>query len=97
MPADHEHHTEEHVHVTWDESRKKKVRAIYGGLVGLGVLIVAYVFGRILLADGDLTLIEAVFIGGFAIAGLMAAMPGTFMPAVHWFIDILERRKGDGS
>lgn len=92
MPEEVDTNTEQ-----WDKGTKKKVRAIYGGAVGLFSLYLVSHFGSMMMADGDLTLVEAGLVGGIAIGGLVAAMPGTFMPALHWLVDALERRKGGGA
>ena len=89
----------EEVHVTpaqWDARRKATVRAIYGGLVGAGVVVAALVFGSHILEDGDLTIVEAGFVGGLLVIGLIAAMPATFMPAIAWAVDAAKGWKKGG-
>lgn len=96
MPAYEHEHIEGGAPAQWDRGTKRKVRGLYGGFVGLISLYLVSHFGSMAMADGDLSLIEAGLVGGIAVGGLIAAMPGTFMPALHWLVDALERRKGGG-
>ena len=43
----------------WTTRNKKTVRVIYGGAIGAFAFFVAYHFGSMALADGNLTLVEA--------------------------------------
>ncbi len=88
---------EEDVHVSpaqWDKRLKKRTRGIYGALIGTGVIALAYVFGRAVLADGDLTMTEAGFLGALVVLGLLAAFPHTFMPPVYRALEAWQGRRG---
>lgn len=80
----------------WHKPTRNKTRAIYGGVVGAAVVFVAYRFGVVVIADGNLSLTEALFIAGLALFGLVAALPGTFMPFIYEALTTWQDRKGGG-
>ena len=80
----------------WTSRNKKTVRSIYGGIVGLAIIVGAYNFGQHVLEDGHLTVVEAVFVGGLAISGFVAAMPWVFMSLVHDGLNIWQKRRQGG-
>ena len=87
---------EEQVHETveqWTERNKKAVRAWHGTIVGTAVIIGAFILGNAVLADGELTMIEAVLVGGLAIAGFVASMPWIFMPLIDKGLNYKQNRK----
>ena len=88
MPHEHEGPVE------WTGRNKTAVRTIHGTIVGTAVIYMAFSFGGHLMEDGNLTMIEAAFIGGLAICGFLASMPWIFMPAMHWGIEAWQARKG---
>ncbi len=89
--------SDHHDPTQWDNRLKKRTRGIYGGFIGAGVIVLAYTFGRAVLADGDLTMTEAGFIGALVVLGLLAAFPHTFMPPIYRALEAWQgRRKGGG-
>ena len=80
----------------WTSRNKKTVRSVYGGIVGLAIIVGAYNFGTHVLEDGQLTMVEAVFVGGLAISGFVAAMPWVFMSLLHDGLSIWQKRRQGG-
>jgi len=77
----------------WSDRDKKVVRGVHGTIVGTAVIYMAYKFAGLLLADGNLTITEALFIGGLAACGFVASMPWIFMPMMHRIIDAYQSRR----
>lgn len=78
----------------WTNRNKNFVRGVHGTVVGTAVIFFAFTFGRYLLADGNLTITEAIFIGGLVVIGFLASMPWIFMPAMHRVVEFVQARKG---
>ena len=80
----------------WMTRNRPILRAIYGCVIGSAVIFAAFRFGNSVLADGELTITEAVFVGGIAIAGFMAAMPWLFLPFCEKIVVAWQKRKDGG-
>ena len=78
----------------WTNRNKTLVRGLHGTVVGTAVIFFAFTFGKSVLADGNLTITEAVFIGSLVVIGFLASMPWIFMPALHRAVEFVQARKG---
>lgn len=74
----------------WDWPLKRFVRGLYGTVVGCFMIYNAFSLGSPLFADGDLTVVEAIFLGSIIAVGAIASLPWIFMPI---FADVLKAWK----